>query len=430
MKRLNGIFLPKRKHAEARKIEMIPLPKIVRIPMLMHMGSACKPIVSIGDRVYVGQTIGSPVDAHSVPIHSSVSGTVSAIADYTVLTGVQVPCVEIIPDGTQKLFPGCEPPVIENREQLIEAARESGCVGLGGSGYPTFEKLSVPQQISLLIVNGAECEPYLSGDCRQLIEHTGDVLGGIRLVMRFLKIKECRIGIEKTHPAALKQVAYASAADENIKVCPLPSYYPQGSEKIVIYHTSSKIVPDGKTAADIGVLVLNVSTLAFLFRYSKTGVPLTDRLVTVDGNAVKKPCNLLVPIGTPQRDLLSYAECSFEKVKQLISGGPMMGISLYSDEQPVIKQQNGLIALTKPFRSEPTPCIRCGRCVRSCPMKLMPVELAKAYQLRDLVQLQKLHIELCMNCGCCSYVCPAKRPLAEENQLAKRLVAESSIKEA
>lgn len=425
MKRLNGILLPKRKHAEARKIESVPLPELVRIPMQMHIGKPCTPVVAIGEPVSVGQKIGSPADELTVPVHSSVSGVVSAISEHTTVTGEQIPCVEIRPDGLQKLHSGCEPPVVETRDQLIQAARESGCVGLGGSGFPTFRKLAAPQKLNLLIVNGAECEPFLTSDIRQIAEYSGDVLGGIRLVMRFLKIKECRIGIEKTQPAALKQIAYAAGSDENITVCPLPSVYPQGAEKIIIYHTCGRIVPEGMLPADIGVLVMNISTLAFLFRFSKNGIPLIERVVTVGGNAVKKPGNLRVLIGTPQHDLLKYAECNFDKVKQLICGGPMMGISLYSDEQPVIKQQNGLLALTRALRTEPTACIRCGRCMRACPMNLMPLELSRAYQRKDAVLLEKLHIGLCMNCGCCSYVCPAKRPLAEENQLAKQLLAES-----
>ena len=176
--------------------------------------------------------------------------------------------------------------------------------------------------------------------------------------------------------------------------------------------------------ADLGILVMNISTLAFLYQYSRTGIPLVERVVTVDGNAVKKPCNLRVPIGTPQHDLLKYADCNFDKVKKLLSGGPMMGITLYSDELPVLKQQNGLLALTRVSHSEPTACIRCGRCMNACPMRLMPMELSRAYHKKDAEMLRTLRLSLCMNCGCCTYVCPAKRPLAEENQLAKQFLKE------
>ena len=424
MKRLHGIQLPQRKHAEARKIETIPLPKLVRIPMLMHLGTPCTPIVTVGEQVCVGQKIGAPADQNAVPIHASVSGTVRAITEFTNVNGSKVPCVEIESDGLQTLYPGCKAPVLETRKQFVQAVRESGCVGLGGAGFPTFRKLNEPQKISMLIVNGAECEPYLTGDSRQIIENSGDILGGIHLVMQFLNIKECKIGIESTRPAALKQLAYAVAAEENITVCPLPPVYPQGAEKVLIYHTSARIVPEDKMPADLGILVMNISTLAFLYQYSRTGIPLVERVVTVDGNAVKKPCNLRVPIGTPQHDLLKYADCNFDKVKKLLSGGPMMGITLYSDELPVLKQQNGLLALTRVSHSEPTACIRCGRCMNACPMRLMPMELSRAYHKKDAEMLRTLRLSLCMNCGCCTYVCPAKRPLAEENQLAKQFLKE------
>ena len=398
--------------------------------MQMHLGTPCIPIVAVGETVSVGQKIGMPADENSVPIHSSVSGVVRALTDTVSVSGKHIPVIEIQTDGAQRLYSGCKPPVTETLDQFVQAVRESGCVGLGGSGFPTFRKLGTPHPIQMLVVNGAECEPYLTGDTRQMIECSGDLLGGIRLVMRFLKIGACRIGIEKSHPAALKQLAYASASDDRISVCPLPSSYPQGAERVLIYHTCGKIVPEGKIPAEIGVLVLNISTLIFLYQYCRTGIPLIERVVTVDGNAVKRPCNLRVPVGTPQHDLLVCAECEFDKVKQLIAGGPMMGVSLYSDEQPVLKQQNGLLALTKAVRSEPSACIRCGRCMNACPMNLMPMELSKAFQRKDPERLRALHVQLCMNCGCCTYVCPAKQPLAEQNQLAKQLVSESEKKEA
>lgn len=425
MKRLHGIRLPQRKHTEARKVETIPLPKLVRLPMLMHFGAPCTPIVTAGEQVSVGQKIGTPTDDNAVPVHASVSGTVRAVSEFTTVTGSKAPCVEIEPDGLQTVSSGCRPPVLETREQFVQAVRESGCVGLGGAGFPTFRKLDTPHRLDLLIVNAAECEPFLTTDSRQIIENSGDVLGGIRLVMQFLNIKECRIGIESTHPAALKQLAYAAAAEDHITVCPLPPVYPQGAEKVLIYHTSGRIVPDGKIPAEIGVLVLNVSTLAFLYQYARTGIPLVERTVTVDGNAVKKPCNLRVPIGTPQHDLLEYADCNFDKVKKLLSGGPMMGITLYSDDLPVLKQQNGLLAMTRVPHAEASACIRCGRCMNACPMRLMPMELSRAYARKDAETLRALHLSLCMNCGCCTYVCPAKRPLAEEHQLAKQFLKEA-----
>ena len=429
MKRLHGIRLPHRKHAEDRKIEAIPLPKRVRIPMQMHLGPACTPAVAVREHVSVGQIIGTAAADGAVPIHASVSGTVTAIAPFLAPNGTEIPCIEIEPDGKQALYAGCKPPVLETKDDLIRAARESGCVGLGGAGFPTYLKLATKHKIDMLIVNGAECEPYLTSDCRQMVEEPGDILGGIRLVMQLLKIKECRIGIENNKPAAIKLMTYGAAADGNIRICPLPPVYPQGAEKVMIFHTCGRVIPEGKMPAEMGVLTLNVSTCAFLYRYSKTGIPLVERVVTVDGSAVKKPCNLRVPIGTPQADLLKFAECDMERVKKLLSGGPMMGVALYSAEQPVLKQQNGLLALTKAPSPEPSACIRCGRCMAVCPMKLMPMELERACKKENTALLKKLHLPLCMNCGCCTYVCPAKRPLAETNQLAKALLKKAAQRE-
>ena len=422
MKRLNGIRLSHRKHAESKKTEQIPLPKTVRIPMQMHMGAPCKPLVKQGDQVTVGQLIGEMQHNFSAPIHASVSGTVKSVAQYQTGSGAPVPCIEIEPDGQQTLCPDCKPPVIETKEDLIAAVRASGCVGLGGAGFPTHIKLNTERKIDLLILNGAECEPFLTTDCRQMVEAPQEIIGGICLLMKLLHIKETRIGIEANKPAAIRQLSDACEEFMDVSVVPLPPVYPQGAEKVLIYHTCGRVVPEGKIPADVGVIVLNVSTSAFLYRYSQNGIPLTERVVTVDGDAVRKPCNLRVPIGTPLRDLLEYAECDMDAVKQLYCGGPMMGLSLYSPDMPVTKQQNGLLALKSAKTVKSSACIRCGRCMRACPMKLMPVELERAYRTKNIAALESHHLRLCINCGCCSYVCPAKRPLAESHQLAKLML--------
>lgn len=422
MKRLHGIALPHRKHTEVKKTESIPLAALIRIPMLMHMGTPCEPLVKAGETVTLGQKIGAAQGNFSAPIHASVSGTVKAVTRFQVATGEIVPCVEIVPDGQQTLCADCKPPVISNREELIEAVRESGCVGLGGAGFPTHVKLSAKQKIDMLILNGAECEPFLTADCRLMVEQPEEILGGIRLLMQHMKIKETRIGIEANKPAAIKLLADLCEQEKHISVVPLPPVYPQGAEKVLVFHTCGRVVPEGKIPADVGVLVMNVSTCAFIYRYSQTGIPLTERVVTVDGDAVSHPCNLRVPIGTPMQALLEYAECDFDAVRQLLSGGPMMGFSLYSPDLPVIKQQNGLLAIGTANKIKPTACIRCGRCMRVCPMNLMPMELERACGIKNIASLKRHHLMLCMNCGCCSYVCPARRPLAETLQLGKTLL--------
>ena len=423
MKRLNGIRLPRKKRTEEKPIKPIPLPALVRIPMLMHTGTPCTPAVRAGDYVTVGQCIGKAPDENSVPIHASVSGTVSALTEYCTVTGETVPCVEISTDGEQILCDTCTPPVLESRDDLIAAAKASGCVGLSGSGDLTFQKLAAVKKPQILIVNGAECEQYLSADSRLMSETPEQAVGGIVLLMKLLKIKDARIGIQTDKPLAIQRMTEACNEQKGITVCPLPPVYPQGAEKVLIYHTCGIVVPENQTAADMGILVLNVSTCAFLYQYTQTGIPLVERVVTVDGDTIDKPCNLRVPIGTPVRDLLEYAACHTDRVRTLLCGGPMMGMLLDSQEASVVRQQNGLTAMRRAKSSvRESACIRCGRCMDACPMNLMPMELNDAYQRRDPAALQELHLRLCMDCGCCSYVCPAHRQLAEKNQQAKLLL--------
>ena len=423
MKRLNGIRLPRKKRTEDKPIKPIPLPALVRIPMLMHTGTPCNPVVRKGEAVTVGQCISMPGNDNGVPIHASVSGTVRAITEYRTVTGETVSCIEIDPDGDQTLCESCEPPVLETREDLITAAKASGCVGLSGAGDLTFQKIAAVKKPQMLIVNGAECEQYLSADNRLMIESPEVAAGGIALLMKLLKIKDARIGIQTDKPLAIRKMTEACAELKGVTVCPLPPVYPQGAEKVLVFHTCGIVIPDGQTAADQDILVLNISTCAFLYQYAKTGIPLVERVVTVDGDAVDKPCNLRVPVGTPARELLEYAACHTDRVRTLLCGGPMMGLILESPDASVVKQQNGLTAMRRAKNSvRESACIRCGKCMRVCPMNLMPMELNDAYQRRDPAALQALHVGLCMDCGCCSYVCPAHRQLSEKNQLAKLLL--------
>ncbi len=422
MKRLNGIHLSHRKNTEDHMIEDLPAPQLVRIPMQMHIGAPCTPTCKKGDTVKVGQVIGDSDAFVSAPIHASVSGTVKEVSAYLTSSGVNVQSVVIESDGALEVAESCVPPKIENREDFIAAVRASGLVGLGGAGFPTHVKLRAKKPIEMLIVNGAECEPYLTADCRRMLEDGEAIVDGIRLVMRWLDIKEARIGIENNKPAAIKHLTELCADSPEIKIVALPPVYPQGAEKVLIYHCSGKVVPEGRLPGDIGVLVLNVSSCAFLSAYVKTGIPLIDRVITVDGDAVGKPCNLRARIGTPASALLEYAGWDKEKTKELICGGPMMGLDLYSELNPVLKQQNGLLALSAVKKPKTSACIRCGRCRDACPMNLLPMELERAYLRKDGETLAALHLGLCMNCGCCSYVCPARRPLAESNQLAKALL--------
>lgn len=424
MKRLNGIRLLQSKRAQNKQITSLPLPKCVRIPMLMHMGVPCETAVEPGDYVYVGQVIGNAESEQSVPIHASVSGTVTEISDYTLTDGRQVPCVEIEPDGLQVIHPDCIPPTITTKQELADAARASGCVGLGGSGDLTYQKFSRQEKMTVLVLNGAECEKHLASDLRQMVENPEQIISGAAMIQKILKIKEVLIGVQSNRPAAIQALSQAAESHPNITICPLPPVYPQGEKKVLVYHTTGMVVPEGKEPEDIGVLVLNVSTCAFLYQYTQTGIPMVERVVTVDGNAVPKARNLLVPIGTPITDVLNHVFCEPEQVKQVYSGDTMMGMSYPSLDASILKPQNGLIAMkTLPKEKKPSDCIRCGRCIHACPMQLNPTDMDRAYALRDVRTLTELHTGLCMSCGCCTYICPSNRPLTETIRQAKTLLS-------
>lgn len=421
MKRLNGIHLPLKKRTSDQQITPLPLPARIRLPLLMHQGTPCVPAVAQGDHVNIGQLVGRAEDDAAVPIHASVSGTVTAITEYDLPNGEAVPCVEIKPDEEQCVDESCQPREPHMQTELADMARDAGCVGLGGDGSATHSKLRPQTPVRLLIVNGAECETHLTADSRQMIDSPEDIIGGIAMIMKCMKIKEARIGVQRNQPAAIHRLMNAAASHKGITVCPLPPLYPQGAEKVLIFHTCGIAVSEEQTAEELGILVLNVSTCAFLYRYSQTGIPLIERVVTVDGDAVEKPCNLRVPIGTPVTELLEYAACPQERVRHLFCGGLMMGEGIPLSAS-VIKPQNGLIAMKSIRKPAPSACVRCGRCMRACPMALMPMVLNQAYQERNVNLLEQHRVMLCINCGCCSYVCPAKRPLAEQNQLAKTLL--------
>jgi len=419
MKKLNSIKIPHNKNTRNSKSETIPVPPSVKIPMLMNMGKPCTPTVKIKDTVTVGQKIGDCDIPFSVPVHSGVSGTVKKISDYRLADGNVCKAVEIECDGLQTVSDTVKAPVITSREEFIKEVRKSGMVGLGGAGFPTHIKLNPKNKIDVLLLNGAECEPYITSDYRTMLEHTDEMLDGIRLTAKMLEIPNIIIGIEDNKPEAVRILNEKTSDDRNIKIMSLPSLYPQGGEKILIYNCTGKIVEEGKLPSDYGIIVMNVSTAYYLDVYFKTGMPLVNRVITVDGDTVKKPGNYSVPVGTSIEYILDYAQCEKDKINKLITGGMMMGITVYDINQPVTKQNNAVLAMNRIETPRELPCIRCGRCMNACPLNLMPMELDRAYRKRDAEALNRYKLNLCMNCGCCTYVCPSKRKLAETNQLAK-----------
>lgn len=425
--KLSGVFLPHYKGTQDSETVTLPLPKTVRIPMSMGMGAPCEPLVKKGDKVTVGQKIGDSDKFMSAPIHSSVSGTVTLVEDFLLTNGRLCKAVVIETDGEQTPCPDIKPPTVTDKASLCKAVRESGCVGLGGAGFPTHIKLNYNEEkrhVDCLVINAAECEPYITSDCRVMLEDPDSAVDGIRQVMKYLKIENAYVGIEDNKPQAIKVMQEKTADDENIHIVKLKSSYPQGAEKVMAFNTTGRIVAEGELPSDQGIIVMNVSTAAFISQYLKTGMPLVSRRLTIDGDIVKKPLNVLAPIGTAVSELLRFAETDVDKAKKILMGGPMMGICIYDPDTPMIKVNNAILAFGEKAvkKQAQTNCIGCGRCVSACPLKLMPCRFEKAYDAGDKETLIRLKIGLCMNCGACSFVCPAKRRLAEKNQLAKDFI--------
>lgn len=432
--RLKGIKVPHKKHTADCAPERIPVPKQVTIPMSMHIGRPAKLIVKRGDEVKVGQKIAEADGYISAPIHSGVSGKVQKIEEMVTAMGFKVPMAVIETDGLQEVSPEVKPPDVHDLTSFVEAVRESGSVGLGGAGFPTFVKFSINGDLSVVkavVINAAECEPYITSDTRTLIDRADEVFEGIELLKKYLLVKRFIIGIENNKPEAIAKAQELAAKTEGVEVKVLPAMYPQGGEKVLVYNTVGKMIPKGGLPLDVGVVVINVTTLAFIANYIKTGMPLVEKCLTVDGSAVKEPKNLIAPIGTSIEDVLEAAGgCKAEPAKVLY-GGPMMGIAVPDLSAPIMKNTNALVAMDEKEAKPPktTACINCGACLNHCPLRLDPRAIARAYKLDAAEDLQTLCVDLCMECGCCSYVCPAKRHLVQTNKLAKAKLREYLAKQ-
>ena len=417
-----GAAVPHEKGTAHMATVQIPLPDKIVLCMQQHIGAPAVPVVKKGDDVDVGTLVGKAGGFVSADIHSGVSGTVTGIETVRYVTGRNVQAVVIQPDGQQTLDASVKPPVVEDYAGFIKAVQNCGLVGLGGAGFPTAVKLS-PKDVSAidtLVINGAECEPYLTADNREFLECADTVAEGIRAVMKYLEIPRCLIGIERNKPEAMDRMFTVFQSEPNVTVVPLPSRYPQGAEKVLIEKTTGREVPRGGLPSDVGVIVMNVTTVSTLGKYLRTGMPLVTKRLTVEGDAVAKPANVEAIIGTPLRHILDFCGTKAEPAK-VVTGGPMMGTAQLSLDFPVLKQNNGLLVLSEKAAHLPAvqPCIRCGRCISACPMGLSPVEIAGAYNRGDVEALDAMMVDLCMACGTCSFVCPAKRPVAQTMALAK-----------
>ncbi|MBR6726402.1 MAG: electron transport complex subunit RsxC [Clostridia bacterium] len=431
---LHGIKTPHRKNTIKQPTVRMTAPESVTIPMVMHIGRPAIPAVSVGDTVKVGTKIANADGKISSNIYSSVSGKVTKSVEYLQYNGETTTALVIESDGEMAIDESICPPSVNSREELIAALAESGIVGLGGAGFPTQVKLDVdPERIEYLIINGAECEPYVTSDTVTMLTRGDDMAYALRELNRIMGIKNVIIGIENNKKDAIKAMReMAESINEClVSVKALPALYPQGGEKVLIYHTTSRKVPAGKLPIDVGCIVLNCTTLASIGSYLKTGMPLVEKCVTVDGGAVKNPQNVIAPIGTRIEDLFAFCGGLDEDVAKIISGGPMMGVTMPDASYPIVKNTNAVLALTAKEAKLPreTACIRCGNCTNTCPFGLAPASIASAYGKNDTAELRALSVETCMECGCCSFVCPANRPLVQMNKLSKQLLKEEEKKE-
>ena len=413
--------------AEMPAVRMTKLPDTVLLPMAQHIGAPANPVVKPGDKLYVGTLVGEAGGFVSAKIHSSVSGTVKKIESYLSSQGKTCPAIRIESDGLMTPDPSLKAPEISDFASLSAAARAAGLVGLGGAGFPASVKLSpsVVDKLDTLILNGAECEPYITSDTRTMLDEAEYIRRGVELIKSTSKIDSVIIGIESNKPECIARLSEAFFGDSSVSVATLPDKYPQGAEKILIYNTTGRAVPEGKLPSDVGVLVMNVTSVAALAKYAESGMPLVEKCITVDGSAVDSPKNIIVPVGTAITDVLSDVGVDIEKAGKILYGGPMMGVAVYSVDDPVLKNTNALTVLSKKDAKpkKQTPCIHCGRCASICPMGLLPTVFAKAMNVdaaeERAIRLTTSKINLCIECGSCSFVCPAGRPLVETNRLAK-----------
>lgn len=428
MKRFFGGVHPRysKELSSALPTEIMPLPERLVVHFTQNLGAPPEPVVEKGAEIKKGQVIAKPTGFVSSPVHAPTSGVVKSIDLYPHPVGTDLPAAVIIPDGkdewmdscdTERNMGGLEPDAIK------KMIHEGGLVGMGGASFPTHVKLSPPEDkpIDLLILNGAECEPYLTADHRLMLEHPEEILEGAALFARVLGVKKVIVGIEKNKPDAIEGMRASAEKREGFSVEALSVVYPQGAEKQLIFALSRRRVPAGGLPMDVGVLVQNVGTAFAAYEAIRFGRPLLQRVLTVTGSGIKSPKNLLARVGTTFEDIVSFCGGLGENAGKVISGGPMMGVAQYSLDTSVTKGTSGIVILSRDeipqFVSD--ACIRCGRCVTVCPMRLNPSALSIFVERMFFDDAGEHNVNDCIECGCCAYVCPSKRPLVQHFRRAK-----------
>ena len=423
-KHLHSIDAGHYKNTAGCETEVMPIPDIVKISMSQHIGAPCKPLVAKGDTVKVGQLIGDTDAFVSAPIHSSVSGTVVGIETQRNAVAGNDTLVVIETDKKQELSEDIKAPEMpEDLAGFVKAVRESGLVGLGGASFPTHIKYN-PKNIDdvhTLIVNGAECEPFITSDHRGMLEDTQDIIDGMKLIVKYIGLDEAYIGIEANKPDAIEALRKAAGANSGIEVIPLKVKYPQGGEKQLIDAVLGRQVPSGGLPASVGVVVQNVATAYAVKQAVADGIPLVERIVTITGPDLPHPGNYRVAIGTPLSAIISAAGGMPESTKKVILGGPMMGKAASNLNATTNKGTSGILVVPERYSMRETPenCVRCASCVSVCPMGLEPYLLAKLSQLKDYGRLEAERVMDCIECGSCSYICISHRPLLDHIRIGK-----------
>lgn len=422
-----GIHPPYSKEATEKKaLERSSEPSIVVIPLLQHIGAPCEPTVKVGDNVKLGQKIGEVSGFVCAPVHSSVSGIVKKISEVNTPSGKTL-SVTIESDGKNEVH---ESVVSKGSldsltgEEIVEIVREAGITGLGGASFPTHVKLNPPpeKKVDTIILNGAECEPYLTADHRLMLQEPEKVIFGLKALMKAVGVTKGIIGIEDNKPDAIEILKKLCKDEPNIEVISTETKYPQGDEKRLIDATTGRKVPEGGLPMDAQVVVNNIGTATAVATAIQTGMPLIERIVTITGDAIEEPKNLIVKIGTSFEDVIKQCGGYKGTPGKIIMGGPMMGAAQFTDEVPVIKGTSGILVLSqeKSKTPEPSQCIRCGKCVQVCPVYLQPIEIRNLSIHERHEETERLNVLSCIECGSCSYICPAKIPLLQSIKISKQ----------
>ena len=423
-KKISAVHVPHCKATQDMHSQLITPPSSVTIPMKMHSGVPAVPIVALGDHVYVGTLIAKCGEGRvSSPVHASISGEITAVSEKE---------ISIKSDDKMEKDPSLKAPKLETLDDFLTGCCNSGIVGLGGAAYPLHGKWEAlrKNKIETILINGAECEPYCTADNRTMVEDADWIKKGIAILRKFASPKEFVIGIENNKMEAITHLREVFKDEADVKVMELESVYPQGAKQVLLWNATHKVVKAGERLASLGVIITNVTTLSKMAQYFETGLPLVNKTVSVDGSAVKNRGNYIVPIGTSFGYVLEATGGFSEKPVKVIDGGPMMGTAVNTLSTPVVKATSAIVAFGEKEAEETaeSPCIHCGKCISACPLNLNPWAFSDALEEKDEEKrsliLLKTDINTCMECGCCAFVCPAHRPLVENNRKGKAFLRE------